>query len=456
MPWQQQVADVALEVNADGSYFYRTVIITVQRQSGKTTLLGPVNLHRCLTVQDARAWLTAQRRQDARDTWLDIATRAGRSPLGSLMSTRRSNGSEALTFPATGGTFRIFAPTEDALHGKTNHLVAVDECWAFDAPQGLALEQAILPTFTVTGGQLWLVSTAGHADSAWLRSYVERGRAAVEAGRTDGVAYFEWSLADDDVDEVAGGLADDASSAARQRAFDLVLAAHPAAGLTLRLDALEQAADAMSPGDFLRAYANRWTRTADAVFAAHLWSACRAPAWPVPEPGTVALAFDVAVDRSDAAIAAGWRATPDGPLRVDLVEHRPGGGWLAGRLAELATRWRAPVAADPFGPAGDIVDELRRAGVEIIEIKARDYAAACAAFLAAVTDGRLQHPGSPGLDAAVAAAATRRLGDAWAWSRRSSAASISPLIAATLAGWTFDHRPEPEPAPLIYARRRRY
>ena len=36
--WQRQVADVALELDTEGNYHYRTVGVTVGRQNGKTAL----------------------------------------------------------------------------------------------------------------------------------------------------------------------------------------------------------------------------------------------------------------------------------------------------------------------------------------------------------------------------------------------------------------------------------
>src|SRR5687767_7254756 len=49
MPWQQQVADVALEVDpATGLLVYREVVLTVPRQAGKTLLGLAVKTHRCL------------------------------------------------------------------------------------------------------------------------------------------------------------------------------------------------------------------------------------------------------------------------------------------------------------------------------------------------------------------------------------------------------------------------
>lgn len=457
-PWQRLVNDVANEVLPDGSWAYRIVVVHVQRQAGKTTLLGPKNVHRCLARPGAKTWLTAQRRQDGRDTWRDVAELVARSPLSSMVSTRRSNGSEELAVTATGSTFRVFAPSEDALHGKANESVDVDEGWAFDGPQGMALEQAILPTFTTTGGQLWLVSTAGTAASTWLRRYVERGRAAVEAGQRTGIAYFEWSLAAAPAQRVtdvlaelqrAGGKLDDQLSAAVDEAVDLVLAAHP--GQYVRADAVRQAALTMPPGEFLRAYGNVWTLTADRTIADHAWAACLDRQLAPPEPGGVALTFDVGLDRS-AAIGAGWQAGTQ--PAVDVVDARPaaaGAGWLVERIEQLAARMRTEeVACDGAGPALDVADQLERRGlVRVRRLTAVEYMTACAGFLADVDAGQLRHRGTAALDAAAAAAARREVGDRWVWSRRSSAGSIAPLVAATVARYALDHQPDPTPAPVV-------
>lgn len=456
MPWQRQVADVATERLPDGSWAYGTVILHVQRQAGKTTLLGPTSLHRA-GLTGGRTWFTAQTRQDARDTWLDVAGLVRHSRLASLAKIRESNGSESVTMPG-GGTFRVFAPVEDALHGKANEMVTVDEAWAFDLVQGAALLQAIRPTFATTAGQLWIISAGGTAASAWLRGYVDAGRAAVEAGRREGIAFFEWSLAADLVDQVAAGLGPDASQLTRAEAFDLLLAAHPANGFTLKRKALEDAAEDMATGEFLRAYGNVWTKTDERIIAEHLWSACEVEEWPPPPtPAGVAIAFDVSPNRSDAAIAAAWRDSPTSPMRYDVIDAHPGDAWLAARVRELRDKWR-PVAIghDGVGPATDVADELRRGGVEVAATSTKDLAAACSGFLSGVVNRRVEHPGRPALDDAVAAAARRTIGDGqWAWSRRTSADSIAALVAATVAGWTYDHRPPAASRPVVVAARRR-
>jgi hypothetical protein len=127
-------------------------------------------------------------------------------------------------------------------------------------------------------------------------------------------------------------------------------------------------------------------------------------------------------------------------MDVELVEHRPGTSWMPGRIAELARRHR-PVAVviDNAGPAHSLVDELLALGVEVTCPNVGEVTDGCGRFLDAVLDSRsLRHGGDPRLDAAVAGAVRRDLGDRWAWARKAPLVDISPLVAVTLAFWAHD------------------
>lgn len=447
MPWQRQVADVGLEIDPlTDLYAYHTVIVTIQRQAGKTTLVLSVGTHRCIKLQSARVWYTAQTGKDAGEWMREEAVPVlDRSLFKGHYRTRMSQGSESVLWLPTGSTFRVFAPLRDGLHGKQSDLVFPDEAWAHNAARGDELKQAIRPTqATRKGAQTWPMSTAGDADSAYLAGYVELGRASVAADRRSGVAYFEWGIPDDvdpsDIEEVGRH--------------------HPAVGFTIGIEALYAAWDEMQakPGEFARAYGNRWTRTAERIIPADSWETCRVELdeWTPPEVGKVALAFEVAVDRSDATVTAFWRDV-DGAPRIDVIDHRPGTGWLAGRFRELVDTWR-PVGTgyNAVGPAVDVADELQRGGLAGLQpVNTREYVAACTGFLADVVDERLQHPGHPVLDAAAESAAQRQIGESWVWGPRQSAGSIAALASATVARWTYDHRPAPKTPVIGVARRRR-
>lgn len=428
MPAQQYVADVALEVDDDGRFVYQLVIVTVPRQTGKTTLLGAVQDHRALLTPKGRAWFTMQSGKDARD-WLINEHWPLLAPFGNACHLRQQAGSEHIKWRHSGGLVRPFPPTRAALHSKTSDLVVVDECWFFDFAKGQELDQAIVPTqATKPNAQVWKLSTAGDASSVWWLGTVEAGRAAVDAGRTDGIAYFEWSCPDDldPCDPVSWPLY------------------HPAYGRTIGADNMQAALDLLGPDDFARAYGNRWVSTTARVIPLDAWRCCADPDAPMPERGRCALAFDVAVDRSDAAIVAAWR-DDDGTAHVEVADRRDGVGWVVDRLVELCERWRPrAVGYDAAGPALDVADRLARADIALEGLDAAKYVAACAGLLDGITAEpptvRIRPHGD--LDAAAASAARRTLGDRWAWSRRQSGASISTLTAATVAVWAWDHAPQ--------------
>jgi hypothetical protein len=400
--------------------------VTVPRQSGKTTLDFFVMDHRALTVPRARVWFTMQAGKDASD-WLLNEAWPLIEGLGREVSIRRAIGSEHIRWRRSGGLIRPFPPTREALHSKTSDLVLVDECWKFDLMAGQAIDQGIVPTqATKPSSQVWKVSTAGDASSVWWQGTVEAGRSAVLAGRREGVAFFDWSCPDD-------------LDPTDHDAWPLY---HPAYGRTIGDEAMVAALDMLGADGFARAYGNRWLSAATRVIPVEAWRRAAEEPAPLPEPGTVALGFDSAIDRSDASIVAAWR--DELGAHVEVADHRPGTGWLVERLVELAERWRpVAIAYDQAGPAIDLGDGARRAGLEVIGLGARDYAGACAAFLDDVVADppKLHYRQHEALDAAVASAVRRALGDAWAWGRRQSSGSLAALTASTVAVWGFDHAP---------------
>jgi phage terminase large subunit-like protein len=188
MPWQRQVADVAMEVDpATGLLAYREVDLTTPRQSGKTTLELAVLVHRCRTWARSRALYSAQDRIHARAKWEDDHVAAlERSTFAGEFKVRYQRGDEAIRWH-NGSRHGITAPGEKAGHSDVLDLAVVDEAWGLEDSR---LEQGLSPTMvTRPQPQLWVVSTAGTHRSAYLRGKVERGR----RGPGSTVAYFEWS-----------------------------------------------------------------------------------------------------------------------------------------------------------------------------------------------------------------------------------------------------------------------
>jgi hypothetical protein len=170
------------------------------------------------------------------------------------------------------------------------------------------------------------------------------------------------------------------------------------------------------------------------VIDPELWSDCLDELSQIEGP--VSFAFDVTPDRAWATISVcGHRV--DRKPHIEVVEHRRGTRWVPERLAELAKRNRCKsVYCDAYGPAGSLIPALEDLGLDVVALSAKDVAQACGIFYDAVTDGQqLRHLGTPELTAAITGAKTRPLGEAWAWSRKSSDVDISPLVSCTAALW---------------------
>ena len=437
MPWQRQASQLLNEHNA-GVRTRPFTVVTIQRQAGKTTWLLAEALERCLFGGPfRRVWYTAQNGQYAREKWGELVaelTGPG-APLRRQIQSKFTNGTERLIFP-NGSTLRPFPPTKDALHSMQSDLVILDEAWKHDAVRGAELMQAIGPTqATRPGAQVVVVSTAGTADSTWLRPLVDRGR-----GGDPAVTYLEWGIADD-VDPMD---------------LDAVAAAHPAIGRTIDRSFLVDQAGIMAatPGEFARAYGNRWTTTLEQLIPAVAWAAIRHRDG-TPAAGVApVLGCDVAVDRSAAAVVACWPDTQGVPT-LEVVAYGPGTDWAAGRLLELHADHGSPVVLDGgTGPASTVLDQLR-VGEQlppwVRAVTPREYTTACAQLLDAIGDKSIRQRGDPALDAAVGAAAKRTVGEGWAWSRRLPTTDVSPLIAASLALWGDRHRPPDPVRPVAYA-----
>lgn len=418
MPWQQRVADVGLELLPDGRPAYRAVRFTVPRQSGKTTLILGWEIQRALGWAEMlgerqRIAYSAQTGKDAREKLLEdqIPMLDPYRRLFGIQKVTRTNGSESVLWK-NGSRLGLLASGAESGHGKTIDLGVKDELFA---DVDMRRDQALNPAMaTRPFAQEVTASTMGTSESLALNAEVAAGRAAVEEGRTNGVAYFEWSASPDD---------DPSHPATWWRCM-------PALGRTITLEVVEHAYATMPLEEFKRAYLNIPTASDDRVIPAAIWMAvCR----PDIEATGEMFAFDVNPDRT----AAGIVAVGGGPV-VEVVDYKPGTGWLVERIVELHHRHHAPFALDPKGPAGSFIEELDREKVSLVELDSKDFPRACGSFYDRVLEQRIAVRQNSDLDAAVAGAAKRPVGDAWVWGRKSSRIDISLLVAATVGVWAHE------------------
>lgn len=181
---------------------------------------------------------------------------------------------------------------------------------------------------------------------------------------------------------------------------------------------------------------------AGAKIPADRWAESYTEAAPQAVPGEVAMAYDVEVDGSFAAVSVATGSLSDGC--VECIEHRPGVGWLPTRMVELVRTWKPPkVLVDGGSGAamavlGDIREALERAGLsaDVVEVmSSAQYRAACGSFVQAVIDGKVQHPVVPNdrLHGAGLVARERVIGEAFVFDRRTNTEPIVALTSAAMA-----------------------
>lgn len=426
MPWQRHVADVALEVDpVTGRLVYRQVGLTVPRQSGKTTLILALAVHRALGFGSKQSIVyTAQTRIDARKKWEDDHVETLRASIFKpLFRVRKTTGNEAI-FWQGGSSHSITSNTKKAGHGGTLDLAFIDE--AFAHPDS-TLEQAFKPAMvTRKQAQLWIVSTAGTPEqSHYLRAKIEAGRLAAESGQTKGVAYFEWSAPED---------ADPEDPAVWHTCM-------PALGHTIDEDVIAADYDAMSKEDnlneFRRAYLNQWCDkvTHTPVVDPELW-AKRAHRKSQLD-GAFAMSVDINPERSASSIGAAGRRK-DGRWHYEVIKHGRGTAWVLDDVVELYRKWNpVSLVLDPASAAGSLIPELQERGIEPFLLNKREITQACGSLFDDIHNDKARHLDQPELNAALFGAKKRPFGDAWAWSRKDSTVDISPLVAVTMAAHGF-------------------
>lgn len=438
MPWQQEVLDVACEIDpATGLFYYREVVVVVLRQAGKTSLSRGKVSHRCITTPRAPVLYTAQDRNMARrrleksflEPLVDSPLAAYLAPAGQggKLGWDGANGREKVKWRNGSEIFIIAAQKKTAGHGDTLPEAHLDE---YFAQVDGRLEQAIGPTMiTVPGAQRWVLSAAGDTTSVPLWAKVEAGRARVQAELDSRTAYFEYS----------------APPGADRTDPDQIAAVHPAVGYTITVEdilAEQTSMDAAGPEEWDRAYFGWWpsAKTKPWAIPRGPWEDTSVPGAEADWRGEPMWSVDISPDRAWfsiglAAAHPGARCWLEVPMHDEIDNTaREQGPRVVPILRGLADEFGGQlVGVDGSGPAAALIPDLEAAGFTVDRLSRQDVVDACGGLYDDVLAGYVLHELDPDADAALASAATRQSGEAWLFVRGRSSADISPLYAMTIA-----------------------
>ncbi len=406
--WQRLVIDRALECDSNGQLLWPVVVISAPRQSGKSVIERIACLwrvHQSALFGETQTVLhIAHAERTAKEIWWPAANWV--QHMHGRRALRTAHGNTAIILP-DGARWLVQAATIGAGVGFSLSMVLVDEAWNIHRN---IVEAALAPTLLESKNpQLWLVSTAGTAESDLMRAY--RNYALSGAAN---VLLLEWSAPED---------LDDIHDRAAWRAASPHWDANREARVAEKVETVEEWA-------FRQQYLNQWVpQLASPLFPASVIESVTTHD-PLPD-GVPTFGVEVATDRSHAAIVAHCGD------RCEVVDAGEGVQWVLPRVLSLAEKWQPlAIAFDAGGPAQSVADQIKQTDYAdmVMEFSGRQMASASTAFYDALAVRQLSVRAHPALVDAMSVARKRPFGQSWIFARQAEGgASCVTLLAAVLA-----------------------
>ncbi len=282
--WQVLAAYRALEHDEHGALVWRTVILTVGRQSGKSWLTRALLTWRMEQAdrfdEPQTCVSTAHKLLAAQEVWRSAA----RWYAADGTKVRYANGEQMIELD-NGSRWLLQAANDGLAVGYSLSMGLIDEAWRVRRD---IFDGALLPTMSESESpQAWLVSTAGDAASDLMLSY--RTTALMSLDRPESVLLLEWSANPGaDLDDESGWRA--ASPHWDER----------------RIATVKHARATMTSDEFRTQYMNQWVKrklNANMWIDETIWADAGDAALRVPT-GPLAIAVEDFFGRGAAAAAA--------------------------------------------------------------------------------------------------------------------------------------------------------
>ena len=459
-PWQKWLLIHALELREDGTYRFRTVLLLVARQNGKTLIMLVLALWHLFALQSRTVIGTAQDLSNAEKAWAEAVEMAESEPeLAELIEkVTLGHPKSLLVAPSEErlAEYRVATASRKGGRGFSGDLVLLDELrehqswdsWSAVTKTALARPRA----------QVWCFSNAGDYESIVLRFL--RASAHQALGWPDGDAdkdvlaegaseedFAEW---EDELreDDSLGLFEYSAPPNAKRGDRDGWAQANPSMNYTHLVEdcITERAIAAAMRTDprhvFEVEVLCRWISTPDAgPFAPGKWQACRDNTSEIDPESPNVVAVDVSWSRSRTYVAlAGWRR--DGKPHGEINADRAGTDWLVPWLVERKDKIAAVIVQANGAPASSLIDDIEAEGLPVITCGGPDMGKATGKVYDLVDTGELLFKDHPGLNLAAQTAKVRLTNDGAAVvDRKNSPNDAAPLVAFIEAIWGLTTRP---------------
>lgn len=447
--WQADSLDLMMSVRPDGKWACFEFAEWVPRQNGKGAILeiralaGFLLLGEQLIMWSAHEYKTAIRafrRMKALFKRLGKQVGGNENLLevdGIRIKVINTNGEEGFERLDTNAELKFIARSKGSGRGFTGHVNIIDEAFAYTWEQN----EALMPTMrAVPNPQIIYTSTPPLSGDSGVVMYHLRQRA--EAGGDASLGYRDWGL-DGDLEPKNLADVDLDDPALWQRT-------NPAWGHRVTEEATARDRRGMSDEGFAREILGIWPKRAEGstVIDPAKWAAMLDEHSQRDRDTGLALGVDISPLRDSASICVyGLRA--DGLGHTQIADYRPGTKWLMPRLIELREALEPLTIAMGRGTFAFLKTALDKADFQLPEdpeepesgdlavTGAIDMAAAAGMVLDGVREQEFRVVPNRHLDVAVAGAKTKASGDTIAWTPVKSDVDITPLVAMSLARWSY-------------------
>lgn len=422
-PWECEAAVRLGELLEDGRPRFRTVLILVARQNGKTLLAQVLILYWLFKAKTKTVLGLANTLAYAKRIWSDVVSIAQDNPILNVQladkPVRLAIGEECLT-TLYKTEYRIAAANRNAGRSLTVHRLIVDElrehrsrdAWDAATHAGNAVRDFQAVCISNQGDDLGVVLDTLRATAL---EYIETGQGDPRLG------LLEWSAPD-------GADPCDLQALAQ---------ANPNLGYRIDPDALmgaamrAKAAGGKELAGFRTEVMCQRVRLLDPAIDPDSWTRCGTddPLDLAEHRNRTVLCLDISMNADHATLVAA--ALIDGLVHVEIVGAWSGFGCTSSvrrELPELVAMIKPrQVGWFPNGPAAALTADLTASrargwpprGTELVEVRG-DVVDACMGLAEQVRTIGLQHPKDQLLDSHVAAAQKLYRGDAYAFRRMGS------------------------------------
>jgi hypothetical protein len=420
-PWQRYLVIHAGELLLDGRPRFRTVVVFVARQNGKTDVLVTLSLFWLAVERVGLVLGTSTNLDVARESWEKAVALAEDTPIlaPEVSDVRRANGEQTLKM-AYGGRYKIAASNRKGGRGLTVHRLIMDELR--EHHDWDAYNAAVPATSAVWDAQTFCVSNAGDDRSVVANALRDQ---ALE-GQDERMGIFEWSSPEGMAATDIEALAMANPNLGRRIALDDVM------GAAMRA----QSAGGEQLATFLTETHCRRVPLLNPAIDLEAWAECLQAGDLDGLRDSLAFCLDVSLDELHATLYA---AAVDGErVRIDAVAAWEGQTAVAQMCAELPD-WVKKIKPRvlgwfPHGPSAAAAASLAQrsgwppTGVKLEPIRG-DVTAVCMGFAEQVRSKAIARGDDPLLDAHVRAAEKAYHGDGWRFTRK-GAGQVDAAYAA--------------------------